>query len=111
MLIELQGTLRAELEQSSDESAPVAVDGRMGRVSRGDAMQVQQMALEMKRRRKERLQRIQTALQHIEQGTYGLCGRCQDPIAAARLEAFPDSVVCVRCASGAGPQDYTEGIT
>jgi len=100
MLIELQATLRVELEQSSDESAPVEVDGRMGRISRGDAMQVQQMALEMKRRREERLQRIQTALQRVEQGTYGICGRCQNPIATARLEAFPDSVLCVRCASG-----------
>lgn len=96
--MELQSELRAELDQSSDESAPVAVDGRMGRVSRGDAMQVQQMALEMKRRREERLQRIQTALQRIEQGTYGLCGRCRNPIATARLDAFPDAVLCVSCA-------------
>ena len=30
MLMELQSELRTELDQSSDESAPVAVDGRMG---------------------------------------------------------------------------------
>ncbi len=98
MLKELESTLRAEIEKTVDDSAPLAVDGRMGRISRGDAMQVQQMALEMKRRRDIRLQQIRTALQRIEQDTYGLCARCRNPIGAARLEAFPDAINCVNCA-------------
>jgi DnaK suppressor protein len=99
LLAELKATLEAELEQSRDDTAPVEVDGRMGRISRGDAMQVQQMALDMKRRREERLLRVQTALQRVEAGTYGLCGRCRKPIGPDRLDAFPDVVLCVRCAS------------
>lgn len=99
LLAELQSTLRAEIDQTSAESAPVAVDGRMGRISRGDAMQVQQVALAVKRRREERLLRIQTALQRIKEGTYGLCGRCRKPIGGPRLSAFPDAVLCVTCAS------------
>lgn len=98
-LLELQSTLLAEIDQSRDETSPVELDGSMGRISRGDAMQVQQMALEMKRRREERLTRIHTALQRIEAGTYGRCGRCRNPISADRLDAFPDVVLCVRCAS------------
>jgi len=99
MLLELQAELRAELDETRAESKPVALDGSMGRISRGDAMQTQQMALEMKRRREERLQRIQVALQRISKGTYGNCGRCRKLISAERLDAFPDSVLCVRCAS------------
>ncbi len=53
-LFALQASLEAE---SSVESSPVELDTCMGRVSRGDAMQVQQMALEMKRRREEQLLR------------------------------------------------------
>ena len=98
MLLELTSTLRSELDQSCGEVSPVAVDGKMGRISRNDAMQVQQMALEMKRRREERLLRAQVALQRIEDGTYGLCGRCQNAIGVDRLDAFPDVVLCVRCA-------------
>lgn len=94
--------LRAELEdqiaQTAEERAPVTVDGRMGRVSRGDAMQVQQMAIETNRRREQQLLRIQTALERIKTGTYSLCGRCQQPIASARLDAMPDVVMCVNCA-------------
>lgn len=96
-LLELQTTLQAELKQASDESVPVQLDTSIGRLSRGGALQAQQMAMEMKRRREERLLRIQSALKRIRRGTYGTCGRCGQPIAEARLDAFPDAVLCVRC--------------
>jgi DnaK suppressor protein len=99
MLLELQAELRTELDGTIADSKPVALDGSMGRISRGDAMQTQQLALEMKRRREERLQRIQASLQRISQGTYGRCGRCRKPISTERLDTFPDAVLCVRCAS------------
>jgi RNA polymerase-binding transcription factor DksA len=57
------------------------------------------MALEAKRQRELRLQRIQSAFQRIEQGTFGKCPRCANRISEARLEAFPDAVMCVSCAS------------
>lgn len=99
MLIELREEIREEIDKTRDESAPVKLEGVMGRVSRGDAMQAQQVALEVKRRREQRLTRIATALQRIQQGEYGLCGRCSNPIKPARLDAFPDAVLCVQCAS------------
>ncbi len=98
-LQDLRVELEAELARSKSEAAPVEVNGTMGRVSRGDAMQAQQVALEAKRQREQRLVRIQTALGRIEQGTYGICPRCRNAISDARLEAFPDSVLCVTCAS------------
>ena len=99
ILLALQTQLQADIAQPDAESAPVEVDGRMGRISRGDAMQAQQLALEVKRQREQRLVRVGTALQRLQEGTYGVCGRCQKPIADARLDAIPDVVLCVRCAS------------
>jgi DnaK suppressor protein len=102
-LRELLVELEAHLEESRDERTPVAVDGRMGRVSRGDAMQVQQMAVEMARRREERLLRVQTALERVVGGAYGICGRCRRPISESRLDAMPEVVLCVRCAGAPSP--------
>ncbi len=102
-LNELQASLQEELGQAREESAPVQLDSSIGRLSRGGAMQAQQMAMEMKRRREERLLRIQSALQRIQRGTYGTCGRCRKPIDEARLAAFPDVVLCVECTSGPKP--------
>lgn len=95
LLVQLQN----EIDRVAAESVPVPVDRSIGRISRGDAIQVQQLALEMKRRREDRILRVQSALSRIEQGTYGLCGRCREPIDQARLEALPEVVLCVYCAS------------
>jgi DnaK suppressor protein len=43
------------------------------------------------------LQAIEEALGRIEQGTYGVCRDCGDPVAAARLNAIPWTRVCITC--------------
>ena len=98
-LLELQASIREEIDHPPEEVSTVELNGSMGRVSRGDAMQGQQMALEMQRRGQERLRRIDSALIRREKGTFGSCCRCRNPIQEARLEAFPDAVLCVRCAA------------
>jgi DnaK suppressor protein len=45
------------------------------------------------------LLRIERALAKLDEGTYGVCDRCERPIPTARLRAMPDSVLCVECAS------------
>jgi DnaK suppressor protein len=43
-------------------------------------------------------ERIGRALEKLAEGSYGLCDRCGKPIPPARLEAAPESVLCVTCA-------------
>lgn len=43
---------------------------------------------------------IDRALHKIEDGTYGLCESCGQPIPEARLEALPYAALCVTCKSG-----------
>ena len=43
------------------------------------------------------LQAIEEALHRIEQGTYGVCRDCGEPIAEARLNAIPWTRVCISC--------------
>jgi DnaK suppressor protein len=45
------------------------------------------------------LLRIERALAKLDEGSYGICDRCERPIPTARLRAMPDSVLCVECAS------------
>jgi DnaK suppressor protein len=46
-------------------------------------------------------ERIERALEKIAEGSYGTCDTCGKPIPAGRLEAAPESVLCVSCASAA----------
>ena len=43
------------------------------------------------------LKAINEALQRIEDGSFGTCGRCGKPIAEERLEAIPYANRCIDC--------------
>ena len=45
------------------------------------------------------LERVTRALEKLDEGTYGVCDSCGRDIPGARLEAMPDSVLCVTCAA------------
>jgi DnaK suppressor protein len=47
----------------------------------------------------EALARTERALAKLDDGSYGRCDVCGGAIAPARLEAMPDSVLCVACAA------------
>ena len=50
----------------------------------------------------DRLERIEAALDRMEQGNYGCCEECGGRIPKARLEVLPDTPYCVKCASTLG---------
>ena len=67
-----------------------------------DALQSQALAAEVERRREVELERIDMALERIEQGEYGYCVACGEPIAEQRLELDPATPVCISCAERSG---------
>lgn len=53
------------------------------------------------REAEEELARIDLALRRLDEGTYGSCASCGEPIAEKRLEAIPHASLCIDCASEA----------
>ena len=101
-LIEQRDALREVAESSQDAADTVELDQtRVGRVSRMDALQAQEMAKESNRRRLVALQRIDRALQRIDDGEYGYCAVCEEPIMEQRLEVDPGASLCIDCANKA----------
>jgi DnaK suppressor protein len=97
-LLKLQEELRESLSHFGTTTGPVAPDRAIGRLTRMEALQSQQMALEMKRRNQARLQSVARALARIDDGSYGVCLKCEEPISARRLEVHPETPVCIDCA-------------
>ncbi len=94
----LREQLLKHLEASSQSAAPVALDQTsVGRLSRMDAMQAQQLAASNRRRTQARLEQIRAALKLVEEGEYGVCSRCEEPIGFRRLQARPETPLCVAC--------------
>ena len=53
--------------------------------------------LALEKRIRNQLAEIKHALDKFEQGTYGLCDICGQPIDPARLEALPQASLCLNC--------------
>lgn len=108
-LVELQrrlenrrSELRDRIAQGRRADTPISPDKALGRLTRQDALQQQQMSAELMRRHEQELVRVEKALRAMDEGTYGLCQRCGEPIATARLNAMPHATACVGCAERAG---------
>ncbi len=95
---ELEET-RSRIAQLEEATKPISPDKGLGRLTRLEAMQdksVNEAALE--RLRDDRT-RLENALGSIGRADFGVCIACRQPIAFERMEAMPQSTLCVRCAS------------
>lgn len=53
--------------------------------------------------------RIHAALTRIDEGTYGICVSCGEPVGEKRLEAVPHAPLCIDCASRQSGSGLTGG--
>lgn len=98
-LLQRREELQAIEASSLYAMQPVELDqASVGRLSRMDAMQGQQMALETARRRQLELTRVEGALRRIDSGDFGYCFKCGEEIDERRLAADPTLTRCVGCA-------------
>jgi DnaK suppressor protein len=89
LLLNTAGKTMSELSQEED-SFPDPVDR---------AMSESNISIELRKRDRERklLQKIQKAIQKVEDGTYGICEECGDEISEERLKVRPEASLCIRC--------------
>mgnify|MGYP003678514487 CR=1 FL=1 len=100
-LLALKAELEAVEAAAAEGRATVELDQtRVGRLSRMDALQGQQMALATERRRQAEIVKIDAALGRIEAGDYGYCVKCDEPIDTKRLDRDPAAPLCIDCARG-----------
>jgi DnaK suppressor protein len=78
---------RASAAQGDDESLADAASQTLER-DRDSAVEASLRAV---------LAEVEEALARIRRGTYGVCVRCQRPIAVQRLQAIPYATLCIAC--------------
>ena len=98
-LLQMREEILANAATTDAQVAVVELDqSKVGRLSRMDAMQGQAMAQAAVRRRHQQLQRIELALQKLEDDAFGLCLLCDERINPRRLELDPTVLTCITCA-------------
>lgn len=66
----------------------------------------QDFALSLMESDEQELRNINSALEKIANGTYGLCEGCSKPIPRERLEALPSARLCIVCKKLEEEQNY-----
>ncbi len=97
LLRNLKEELRSALKPLADGARTVDLDQPIGRLTRVDALQQQSMAKANRQSAQVRLRQVEAALKRTEQGTYGCCLDCDEPIGTARLGVRPEAFLCIGC--------------
>lgn len=98
ILKEKRDALQREIHDTTDSVKPVVLDqSSVGRLSRMDAIQTQQMQKGLLVRKRIHMLNIDAALKRIEIDDYGYCVQCGEDIDFSRLLIDPSIVVCVSC--------------
>ena len=92
-LVTLEGALADHLAQMTTSAKAVDLDTPIGRLSRMDALAQQQVAKAGKEATRARLGQVRAALRRMDEGTYGLCLRTEEPIGYARLKVRPEATL------------------
>ncbi len=58
---------------------------------------IQSFTFRLRGRERFFLDKIDKALARIEDGSFGICESCEEPISVKRLEARPETQLCIRC--------------
>ncbi|XPV75689.1 MAG: TraR/DksA family transcriptional regulator [Desulfovibrio sp.] len=93
-IVELERTV----EGLEGTLAPVEPDVAIGRLSRLDSMQNQSINEARRSQSKQRILRLQDALERLEDPDFGYCEECGEPIALKRIMALPEVTLCIDCA-------------
>ena len=89
--------LEERLLLTKEGAKPVELSEPIGRLSRMDAIQQQQMTKANRATDERRLRQIEASLDALTKGEFGYCRSCEEPIGFARLSARPETPFCLEC--------------
>ena len=95
--------LRHEIEQQGidPDSEDYLADLERGFADGGRTAAERGQTITLVRELRSSLGDVERALRKLDDGTYGLCERCGNPIGADRLEAIPWARLCITCKQAA----------
>ena len=96
-LLTMEVEIKTLIGRTAVESKPVDLDLPIGRLSRADAIQMQNMAQLNKRQLEIKLKQVEGALSAADKGSFGSCRNCNGDIHPARLDAQPETPFCIDC--------------
>ncbi len=92
---------RAELTETLRRRDEIAIEKSADAIDEVQRAAEREMAILNLDRDSHLLRNIRAALARMDEGTYGICVRCEEPISPKRLEAVPWTPFCIKCQEAA----------
>ena len=97
VLLSERARLEELLKLSKEGARPVDLGEPIGRLTRMDAIQQQQMTKASRSNYDTKLRQVKAALELLDRDEYGFCRSCEEPIGYPRLKARPEAPFCLSC--------------
>src|SRR5690606_6993472 len=97
MLEDSKASLLESAKRTLMEESNFDTDDLPDEIDLASSEYAQSMVFRLRDREKFLLMKIDRALKRVEDGTFGVCERCEEDISLKRLEARPVTTLCIRC--------------
>ncbi len=96
-LEDIRTNILANARKTMEEESNFDTDDLPDEIDQASSEYAQALAFRLRDREKFLLKKVQKALTRIDDGTFGVCERCEEQISTKRLEARPMTTLCIRC--------------
>lgn len=89
--------LLQQARETLDNEMVLSPDDRFDEVDQASSEYMQAFSFRLRGRERHLMNKIEIALRKIDEGIYGMCEECDEPISLRRLEARPEAPLCIQC--------------
>lgn len=75
----------------------LAPEDRFDEVDQASSEYMQAFSFRLRGRERFLMDKIELALKKIDDGSFGTCEECEEPISLKRLQARPEAPLCIQC--------------
>jgi DnaK suppressor protein len=97
LLEEKREEIVRKAKQTLDEDMTLDADDLPDEMDLASSEYLQSFTFRLRGREKSFLDKINKALVKIDDGSFGICEECSEEISLKRLEARPETTLCIRC--------------
>jgi DnaK suppressor protein len=97
MLLEKRRAVLDRARQTLSENMTLDTNDLPDEMDLASSEYIQSFEFRLRGREKSLLTKLDNALRKIEEGNFGVCEVCEEPIGKKRLEARPETTLCIRC--------------
>lgn len=97
ILMSKKRALLKNAQRTLSEDMALAPDDLPDEMDLASSEYLQSFTFRLRGREKTFLKKIDHALSRIDTSTFGICENCEEEISLKRLEARPETTLCIRC--------------